>query len=64
LMAEAVQQEDMDYADDEDYVAYAKQMSTAASAAAKASRNNNYQSLSNAVNGIGQSCAACHGDFR
>ena len=64
LLAEAVQQEDMDYADDEDYVAYAKQMSAAASAAAKASRNNNYQSLSTAINGVGQSCAACHGDFR
>ena len=64
LMAEVIQQEDMDYADDEDYVAYAKQMSAAASAAAKASRNNNYESLSKAVNGVGQSCAACHGDFR
>lgn len=64
VMAEAVQQEDMDYADDEDYVAYAKQMSAAATAAAKASRNSNYEMLSNAVNGVGQSCADCHGDFR
>ncbi len=64
MMAEAVQQEDMDYADDEEYVAYAKQMSAAAIAAAKASRNSNYELLSNAVNGVGQSCADCHGDFR
>jgi len=64
LMAEAVQQADMDYADDEDYVAYANQMRTAAGSAAKASRNNNYEKLSNAVNAVGQSCADCHGDFR
>ena len=64
LMAEAVQQEGMDYADDEDYAAYAKQMQAAASTAAKASRNNNYEMMSNAVNAVGQSCADCHGDFR
>ena len=64
LMAEAVQQADMDYADDEEYVAYANKMRSAATAAAKASRNNNYEKLSNAVNAVGQSCADCHGDFR
>ena len=64
LMAEAVQQADMDYADDEEYVAYAKQMQTAATTAAKAGRNNNYEMLSNAVNGVSQGCADCHGDFR
>ena len=64
LMAEAVQQADMDYADDEEYVAYAKQMQAAAGAAAKAGRNNNYEKLSNGVNAVGQSCADCHGDFR
>ena len=64
LMAESVQQEGMDYADDEEYVAYANQMRSAATAAAKASRNSNYQKLSNSVNAVGQSCADCHGDFR
>ena len=64
LMAEAVQQADMDYADDEEYVAYANKMRSAATAAAKASRNSNYEKLSNSVNAVGQSCADCHGDFR
>jgi len=64
LMAAAVQQADMDYADDDDYVAYAKQMQTAATTAAKAGRNNNYDMLSNAVNSVSQGCADCHGDFR
>jgi len=64
LMAAAVQQADMDYADDDDYVTYAKQMQAAASTAAKAGRNNNYEMLSNAVNGVSQGCADCHGDFR
>ena len=64
LMAAAVQQADMDYADDDDYVTYAKQMQSAASTAAKAGRNNNYEMLSNAVNGVSQGCADCHGDFR
>ena len=63
-MAEAVQQPDMDYADDEGYVAYANQMRSAATAAAKASRNKNYAKLNNAVNAVGQSCANCHGDYR
>ena len=64
LLAETVQQADMDYADDEGYVAYASQMRSAATAAAKASRNKNYEKLSNAVNAVGQSCADCHGDYR
>lgn len=64
LMAEAVQQADMDYADDEEYVAYANQMRAAAGLASKASRNNNYEKLSNAANAVSQSCADCHGDFR
>ena len=64
LLAEAVEQPGMDYADDEEYVAYANKMRSAATAAAKASRNNNYQKLSNSVNAVGQSCADCHGDFR
>ena len=64
LMAETVQQAGMDYADDEEYAAYASQMRSAAGSAAKASRNNNYEKLSNGVNAVGQSCADCHGDFR
>ena len=64
LLAETVQQPDMDYADDEGYTAYAQQMQSAAMAAAKASRNNNFEKLSNAASAVGQSCADCHGDYR
>lgn len=64
MMAETVQQPDMDYGEDEDYAEFAKQMQAAATDTAKAAYDNNFNVMSNAANRLGQSCNDCHGVFR
>lgn len=54
----------MDEADKESYVAFAKSMSTAATELVAAAKNQNYDRGSKAVNLIEQSCSNCHSEWR
>lgn len=63
-MGKVVTREDMDEADEDDYVKYADDMRKAASDLAIAIEADNYQLASGAVNRIEQSCNDCHGDWR
>lgn len=64
LMAYSIQQEGMEYAAEESYVEYAKTMQSAASKGAAGCRTNDFDSVSAAVNVIGQSCSNCHDEWR
>jgi hypothetical protein len=64
MMAETVQQPEMEYGEDDEYVAFAKQMQSAATDTAKAAYDNNFNVMSDAANRVGQSCTDCHGVFR
>lgn len=64
MMAEAVQQPDMDYGEDDEYIEFAKQMQLAATDTAKAAADNNFNVMSDAANRVSQSCSDCHGVFR
>ena len=64
VMSHAVTIENMDFADDDGYVAYAKAMLEAANKAAEGCRTSDFDSVSKGVNLIGQSCSNCHDEYR
>ncbi len=64
IIGRALIQPGMEEADDDDYVALAHAMITAAVDASAAAKNNNYQLASQAINLIGQSCTKCHDEYR
>jgi len=64
LLGTSVQQEGMEYAGDDEYLVFAKQMTSAAKDIAKACRNSNHGLVAEAVNRVSQSCIDCHGVFR
>ena len=63
-MGKVVTLEDMDEADEEDYVQYADDMRIAAGELAVAVENSDFKLATKAVNRIEQSCNDCHGDWR
>ena len=63
-MAEVMMREGMLDADDEDYVALSREMATGSRDAISATKANNYDAASKAVNLVGQSCSNCHEDYR
>ena len=63
-MSQAIQQPGMEYAEEDSYVAFAKQMRDSAATIAKSCRDNDFESASNAVNLIGQTCSNCHDEWR
>jgi len=63
-IAHAMQQEGFEYADDDDYVAFTNQMRDAASAVAKAVRDNDADGARTAAGNIAKSCSECHEGYR
>jgi hypothetical protein len=63
-MSHTIQQPSMEYGEEEGYVEYARQMRDAAAKVSKSCRNNDFESASNAVNLIGQTCTNCHEEWR
>ena len=57
-------QEGLDESDDEDYVAFCKQMTEAASSVTKALEIEDYDAVRKAVGAVTQSCDACHEQYR
>lgn len=64
IMSHAIQQENMEYAEEESYVEFAKQMLSSANKISQGCRTNDFQSVSDGVNAIGQSCSNCHDEWR
>ena len=60
-MAEILAKESMDDAEEEDYVVYAKSMSSAARLMVT---SNNYEAVSEGFNQVNQSCSNCHDEWR
>ena len=54
----------MTNADDEEYVEFAVEMQKSASQIVEACKNNDYESASQAVNSVLQTCNNCHEVFR
>ncbi|MEX0793940.1 MAG: cytochrome c [Pirellulaceae bacterium] len=63
-IAHAMQQEGFEYYDDEDYVGFTKQMRDAATAIAKAVRDNDAEGARTAAGEIAKSCSQCHEGYR
>lgn len=63
-MAQTLLRENMQDADEETYMEYAKSMSDAAVSISKACQTQDYDAASNAVNLMSQSCNNCHDDWR
>lgn len=63
-MGKVVTLENMDEADEDDYVKYADEMRSAASFLVKAIKTDDFEMVNEAVNRIEQSCNDCHGDWR
>lgn len=63
-MAQTLLRENMPEYDEDGYVDYAKQMSTAANQAAEACKTSDYDAAAKAINLIEQSCSNCHDDWK
>ena len=64
LLTQTLTQAGMEDGDDESYAAYARQLHDAARAAIQAMEVKDADALRKAVSDIGQSCSACHDDYR
>jgi cytochrome c556 len=64
VIALVLTQENMTDADDEGYREYADAMQKFAREVTQATKSNDFDAVSRAVNNISQSCDACHGDWR
>ena len=64
VMSEVLMKENMDDADEDDYLGYAKTMRSAAVGIVEACKTNDYDSASKAFNVMDQSCSNCHDDWR
>ena len=63
-IAEAIQQEGFEYADDDTYLEYARQMRDAALEIVGAVKGRNYDAARAASGNIAKSCSGCHEGFR
>ena len=63
-MAQTLQRENMPEYDEDGYVDYAKQMSSAAGQAAEACKTQDYDAASKAINLMGQACSNCHDEWK
>jgi len=63
-LAQVIQQDGFEYADDDDYLDYCKQIQRAALEIINAVKLNNYEAARQATGEIQKSCSACHEDFR
>ncbi|MCH2180202.1 MAG: cytochrome c [Mariniblastus sp.] len=63
-MGQVLCQTDMEAADEEDYAAYAQEMSAAAQKVIEGTKTNNYDLASEGFNLIEQSCSNCHDEWR
>ncbi len=64
MMARVILLEGMPDAEEDDYVAFAQQMQSAAVELKSATQTGDFSRASAATNQIGQSCADCHADWR
>ncbi len=64
VLAEVIQQEGYEYADDDTYLDEARQLRQAAQELAEAARDKNYEDARAAAGKIGQSCSRCHEGYR
>jgi protein-arginine kinase activator protein McsA len=64
VMGQALMKADMNDADDDGYLAFAKAMSDAAVATRDACRAQDYEAASKAINLIDQSCNNCHDEWK
>jgi hypothetical protein len=63
-LAHVIQHPSYDYAEDEGYLQYVKELETAAIEAQAATKQSDFDGAQGAVGKIGKSCDACHGDYR
>lgn len=63
-IAEVIQREGFEFADDATYLGYAAQMRNAASEVAEGARLNNFQRAHQAAGNLHKACANCHEGFR
>ncbi len=63
-LAELIQREGYEYADDDTYLGYAKQMRDAGKTVAEAARNKNYDGARKASGDISKACSSCHEGYR
>lgn len=64
LLAQVMQQEGYEYADDEEFTAEADQLRDAASELAQAARDRDYEAARAAAGRVAQSCSRCHEGYR
>ena len=64
VLAEVIQQEGYDYADDDTYLVQARQLRKATQDLTQAARDKNYEAARAAAGRVGQSCSNCHEDYR
>ncbi|NOZ40481.1 MAG: cytochrome c [Planctomycetes bacterium] len=64
VLAEVIQQEGYEYADDDTYLDEARQLRQAARELADAAREKNYEAARAAAGQVGQSCSRCHEGYR
>jgi len=64
MLAEVIQQEGYEYADDDTYLEYAQQLREASRQLDQACEQNNYESARKAVGRATQSCSDCHEGYR
>jgi hypothetical protein len=63
-LAEIISHPGYDYAEDESYLDYVKQLQASAVSAAEAAKQNDFPATQAAISTLGQSCDKCHGDYR
>jgi len=64
MLAKVIVEEGYESADDEEFLAYARQLGEASTALARASEEKNYEAARSAEGRLTQSCSGCHEDFR
>lgn len=63
-IAEAIQREGYEFAEDPDYLEFCKQLESAARTAVTGAREKDYEKVRKAVGEMGQSCSQCHENYR
>jgi len=64
VIAEVIQREGFEYADDDTYLGYARQMRDGAKIVAEAAKNKNYEQARKASGDISKACSSCHEGYR
>jgi hypothetical protein len=63
-LSEVIKHSGYDFAEDEGYQKYVKNLQTAAIEATTAAQQNDFPATQAAISALGQSCDQCHGDYR